>query len=214
MANWWQRLLKRRVRVLPSQAAYALWAQHYPPHAHNAFMAIEEQAMRALLPDLAGKRVLDWACGSGRYSVLAAQQGAQVVGIDNSLPMLRRGTQACLCAEGLRLPFAAGAFDVVMGGLAVGHVAALDALLQELARVLTSSGVLVLSDLHPFQHVMGAQRTFAAADGRVYAVEHYPHFYADYVRAAAHAGLRVEAVVEPQHAAKPVVLAIRMKREV
>jgi SAM-dependent methyltransferase len=42
----------------------------------------------AELDDLAGKRVLDIGCGSGRYAVALAERGADVLGIDLSPAML------------------------------------------------------------------------------------------------------------------------------
>jgi 2-polyprenyl-3-methyl-5-hydroxy-6-metoxy-1,4-benzoquinol methylase len=50
--------------TLNAREAYALWARDYAAEAHNAFMRIEQQAMLALLPDVAGKTVLDVGCGS------------------------------------------------------------------------------------------------------------------------------------------------------
>ena len=56
-----------RATVLEPEAAYALWAESYPAHAHNPVMQAEERAMLAMLPaDLHGQAVLDAGCGSGR----------------------------------------------------------------------------------------------------------------------------------------------------
>jgi len=78
--------------TLPVSAAYALWAETYPPEAHNALMAMEQKAMLTLMaamPSLAGRSVLDLACGTGRYSRIAAQAGAaRIVGADSSAAML------------------------------------------------------------------------------------------------------------------------------
>lgn len=70
-----------------------------------------------------GMRVLDVACGSGNATLPAARSGAQVTGCDLSSAMLRVGAERA-AAEGLgvdwregdvqELPFADGAFDVVM----------------------------------------------------------------------------------------------------
>jgi malonyl-CoA O-methyltransferase len=74
------RLLYRRPPpILPSIAAYALWADHYPPHAHNVLMQTEQIAMLDMLPDVSGRVVLDLACGTGRYSLLARARGASRV---------------------------------------------------------------------------------------------------------------------------------------
>ncbi len=60
--------------------------------AHNKLMEIEQAAMLRQLPPLVGRDVLDLACGTGRYSQIAAERGARrVVGADNSFAMLRAG---------------------------------------------------------------------------------------------------------------------------
>src|ERR1700748_439160 len=56
--------------------AYERWAPLYPPVAHNPLMRVEQHAMLEAWPDMAGKRVLDLACGSGRYSNLLLEANA------------------------------------------------------------------------------------------------------------------------------------------
>jgi SAM-dependent methyltransferase len=70
--------------------------------------------------ELAGRRVLDAGCGGGRYTLLAARQGARVVGVDLSDAVEKA---AALCegradvdivqADLLSLPLAEAAFDLV-----------------------------------------------------------------------------------------------------
>src|SRR5258707_2538072 len=82
----------RPQHTLASTDAYALWAASYPPHAHNQIMTLEQAAMLRLMPILAGRVVLDLACGTGRYSLIAREAGAaMVIGTDNSAPMLQTG---------------------------------------------------------------------------------------------------------------------------
>ena len=53
--------------------------------------AAEWPTLRSMLPDLAGRRVVDFGCGFGWFSRWAGQQGAtQVIGIDASTKMLER----------------------------------------------------------------------------------------------------------------------------
>ena len=47
--------------------------------AHNAFY--DRPAVLALLPSVAGKRVLDAGCGPGVYAELLVNQGAEVGGL-------------------------------------------------------------------------------------------------------------------------------------
>ena len=99
--------------------------------------------------------------------------------------------------------------DVVLCGLALGHLPRLQPSLDEIARILKPGGAALVSDVHPFIALNGAQRTFAAPDGNVYAVEHYPHLYGDTQCAAAQAGLVIDAVLEPILDRVPVVIVYR-----
>lgn len=46
--------------------------------------SIEWPAVRSLLPDIIGKRILDAGCGDGTYSRRLADDGAEVIGVDFS----------------------------------------------------------------------------------------------------------------------------------
>ena len=84
-----RRILRRTPRTLSSVAAYAQWASSYAANAHNPLMEIEQSAMLQLLPDVENKVVLDLACGTGRYGLIAQEKhAAQVYGFDNSFAML------------------------------------------------------------------------------------------------------------------------------
>jgi malonyl-CoA O-methyltransferase len=186
------------IPTLNSRDAYANWAASYPPQAHNALMRTEEAAMRSLLPDLSARIVLDLACGTGRYGLLAQEQGAAlVVGLDNSAAMLAAGAlQHTALATLEALPLPGNAIDVILCGLALGHLPRVGPALSEMGRVLRPGGLALVSDFHPLVAFSGGQRTFVAPNGRTYAVEHYPHLYADYHRAGREAGLQIVDVIE------------------
>ncbi len=69
---------------------------------------------------LAGRRVLDLACGPGRHAAQLAARGARTVGLDLSLPLLARARQRTkgavtfVRADMRRLPFAPATFDMVV----------------------------------------------------------------------------------------------------
>jgi malonyl-CoA O-methyltransferase len=114
-------------------------------------MVAEQHAMRARFPEMAGRDVLDVACGTGRYSMLAEQAGARLVlSIDYSRGMLARAQVARrIRADMCALPLRSASVDVVLSGLALGHAADLDLCMREIARVLRPGGVLLYSDFHP-----------------------------------------------------------------
>ncbi len=180
---------------LANEAAYDLWAEAYPPLPHNPLMRAEQAAVLALLPDVAGRRALDLACGSGRYGLLMQEQGASlVVGSDLSAGMLNRAPLARrVRADMSRLPFAAASFDLVVSGLAVGHAPGLDAWMAEVARVLAPGGVLVYSDFHPDAARAGMTRSFTDASGQRHELLHALHDPDAHLAAAWRAGLVLEA---------------------
>jgi malonyl-CoA O-methyltransferase len=192
-------------KTLPSIDAYALWAQTYPPYAHNRLMEIEQQTMLHVINtslQLAGRDVLDLACGTGRYGLIAAKMGARrVVGVDNSGAMLRAGAlRPTAEAAMISLPFGGDTFDVVLCGLAMGHLPpdGMRRAVREINRILRTGGEALISDFHPMLYLQGGRRTFAAPDGTLYAVEHYPHLVSDYFAAISDSGMIVAGIEEPR----------------
>ncbi|MCC7450319.1 MAG: class I SAM-dependent methyltransferase [Anaerolineae bacterium] len=220
MLSRFRRLIHPRPRTLPSQAAYALWSVAYPPEAHNPLMAIEQEAMLRLLPPLTGRAVLDLACGTGRYGLIARQQGARfVAGADNSWAMLQAGKlRPSAEADMTYLPFAPGTFDVILCGLAIGHLPPrqMQWAMGEMARVLCPGGAVLISDFHPFLYLLGQQRTFTAPNGKTYAVEHYPYLASDYYRTIRDVGMTITAMDEVKANREgqivPAVFIIRCQR--
>ena len=207
----------RRLRVaekLEPQEAYALWAETYPPHAHNALMALEQRTVLSMLPNLAGRTVIDAGCGSGRYLRELRHLGARPIGVDLSGPMLARArpitsrlVRGNLCA----LPIDSTSVDVIVCALTLGDVANLEIALAELARVLRPDGCVVYSVVHPVGGSAGWLRTFEA-QGRVMAIDGYWHTAEQHRQACAAAGLTITAWQEPRLAEfveEPVVLVVR-----
>jgi malonyl-CoA O-methyltransferase len=197
------RLLKRGRVLVPLEAgeAYERVAAAYPPHAHNRLMEMEQAALLPLLDGLRPGRALDLGCGSGRYLRLLAERGVpEIVGADLSPAMLERAREAgsVVRAGASCLPFAAQSFDLVVCALVVGHVAALDPVIAEVARVLRPGGVLAYSDLHPAGTLAGWERSLPDAEGRTVSVVQHLHLYEDHVRACRRAGLVIEELREPR----------------
>jgi ubiquinone/menaquinone biosynthesis C-methylase UbiE len=97
--------------------------------------------LRAMLPPMAGERVLDVGGGTG-LSLSVLDPGAEYVAADidpaKLLVMLsRRGALRAVCADAARLPMADASFDVGLLVFVCHHLddAKLDAALREVARV-------------------------------------------------------------------------------
>ncbi|MGC1459138.1 MAG: class I SAM-dependent methyltransferase [Steroidobacteraceae bacterium] len=154
--------------------------------------------MLDLLPDVRGRRVLDLACGSGRYSrLLRERHAAQVVAVDDCAAMLAQVSGADrVRGTMMSLPFVSTAFDVVVCGLAIGHAVDIAPWMSEVARVLKTGGLLLYSDFHPAAARAGLPRSFKDQENRQVTVPHSRHELADQLQAAASANLTVDAVCE------------------
>lgn len=196
--KWPTRLIKRSQPVveLAPREAYRLWAETYPPLAHNVLMQVEQTAMLSMLPDVRAKRALDLACGSGRYALLMRERGAVVIGCDLSLEMLRQADKHLprIQSDLTHLPLPNSCVDVMMCGLAVGHVTDLTSAVREMARILKPGGLALYSDFHPIGRELGWQRTFRTATGKQYAVQFVTHDLAAHQRAAQLVGLSIDIV--------------------
>lgn len=181
-----------------TRAVYDHWAPLYPPTAHNPLMRAEQRAMARHWPDVSGRRALDLACGSGRYSrLLADAQAAHVVAMDLCVPMLRQVTAAPrVCGNMMQLPFARESFDLVISGLALGHASGVREWMAEVSRVLRPGGILLYSDFHPEAALMGLPRTFKDKNERTWTVPHQRHDLASQQAAAAQENLAIEVVHE------------------
>jgi malonyl-CoA O-methyltransferase len=178
--------------------AYERWAPLYAPTAHNPLMRAEQRAMLEHWPEVTGRRALDLACGTGRYSRLLREGGAgPVVALDFCAAMLSRVSSASpVRADMMRLPFADGAFDVVVSALAAGHATSFPEWAAEVARVLVRGGTFLYSDFHPEAIEAGLTRSFKDGNDRTCTVPHRCHGTAMQAEALAAAGLTVETACE------------------
>jgi ubiquinone/menaquinone biosynthesis C-methylase UbiE len=152
--------------LVDAEEGYERWAPTYDRFP-NPLLAREERHLVPLLPNLAGKRVLDLACGTGRWlQKLLAQGACEGVGVDYSGAMLRvaRGKAATdgrlVRADCRSLPFHSSVFDFVMCSFALGHIRNLRSVVLELARVMNTESELFVSDLHPEAHARGWRTGF------------------------------------------------------
>jgi malonyl-CoA O-methyltransferase len=143
-------MLAGMVRHLPTREAYDLWAEVYDRDG-NPLIALEERHVGALIGETAGLVVADVGCGTGRHAV-------RLAALDFSPGMLAAAREKpgaervrfVLHDVTTRLPFEDGTIDRVLCCLVLEHVADLDALCRELARVCAARprGAVVISAMH------------------------------------------------------------------
>jgi ubiquinone/menaquinone biosynthesis C-methylase UbiE len=134
---------------------YERWARTYD-RCPNPLLAREERYLLPLLGDVRKKRILDLACGTGRWLEKLAAQGSQLcMGVDCSAAMLgiaagkRSAAGRLTHAYCEALPFASEAVELAICSFALGHFANLDTFAAEVSRVSKPGADLFLTDLHP-----------------------------------------------------------------
>lgn len=117
------------------------------------------EAELQVLGDVSGKDVLELGCGAAQWGILLAQQGARMVGLDNSARQLEHARSA-LAAAGVdfplvhsaaeEMPFPDESFDVVFCDHGALSFADPLVVVPEAARVLRPGGLLAFSHATPF----------------------------------------------------------------
>jgi SAM-dependent methyltransferase len=188
--------------------------------------AMEQPAFLALLPEPAGRRVLDLGCGAGQLAFHLAEAGAaEVVGVDLSERMLavaraeRSHPRVSYRREAIeRLGFPPERFDLVVSSLAFHYVRDYAGLVGRIAGWLGPGGVLVFSTEHPIYTARGTEDGWVVdAAGRrltwgldryaeegarehewfVPGVRRYHRTIATLLNGLIEAGLGLERIVEP-----------------
>ncbi|RPE81596.1 class I SAM-dependent methyltransferase [Vulcaniibacterium tengchongense] len=145
-----------------------------PRQRHGLAGAPEWPALRAMLPDPAGQRVVDLGCGFGWFSRWAAAHGAaRVLGLDLSERMLARARADTADAaveyrladlETIELPQAS--FDLAHSALAFHYVEDFARLARAVHRALAPGGRLVFSIEHPIYMAAADPQGWRDEDGR------------------------------------------------
>jgi SAM-dependent methyltransferase len=201
---------------MPGESYDAMAREYAADVEVNAYNALYERpGLIALLPPVAGRRVLEAGCGSGPLAAWLVAHGAEVVGFDASAQLVEiarsRGLpgarfEVADLAEPLAFPD--GAFDIAVAGLVMHYLRDWVAPLRELRRVLVPDGALVFSTHHPANELELSQTAdYHATElltdlwekgGREFEVRFWRRPLSAMFDAFAEAGFAVERVSEPQ----------------
>jgi SAM-dependent methyltransferase len=155
-----------------------------------------EPATERLLAITAGERILDIACGAGRFTRRMAELGARVVALDYSTEFIERARHRTASHAQIEyhvldaariadvFPESSGRFDKAVCTMALMDMPELGPMFGALKRVLKPGGIFVFSVTHPCFHSSSIQR-FAETDQE------------DTGRHSARSGVKVSSYLSP-----------------
>jgi SAM-dependent methyltransferase len=118
-------------------------------------------------------RILDLGCGAGTYVRLFAGLGHRVVGLDYSMPSLRRAREAdprgfgsYVEGEAYHLPFRSESFDAVVGIGIFQALGSAEQAIDQILRVLRPGGWTLIETLNAASPVSVARRALDGLHGR------------------------------------------------
>jgi SAM-dependent methyltransferase len=179
--------------LVSASEGYRIWAPTYD-EAPNPLVALESRVLGGLLGDLRGKRVLDVACGTGRWAKYASDRGAQALGFDRCREMLDRCSAPAAVADAGKLPVPAEWADATICALALGYM---ESPLSEFIRATRRGGSIFASDVHPKALDRNWTHSFRSGSN-VYEIEHRRY---DLRQLLESDGLRLVTFLEPRFGA-------------
>jgi ubiquinone/menaquinone biosynthesis C-methylase UbiE len=115
----------------------------------------EAELLLDLLEPHSGETILDAGCGTGVFTLDILSRGAYVIGLDISLPMLRRSREKSggypfqvVQGDMLNLPFPEKSFDRVVSVTALEFIEDGPGAIRELFRVTQKGGSIVVATLN------------------------------------------------------------------
>ena len=210
-----------------NQEAWAGWAAEYVPNAERnwateeiawGILKVPEQELR-ILPDVAGKDVVELGCGTAYVSSWLARRGAHVVGVDLSEQQLAtaRRMQAehglefpLVHASAEDVPLPDGSFDLVVSEYGASIWCDPNKWIPEAARLLRPGGLLAFlvngtilvlcwpdddyADSQLVRPYFGLFRQEDSGDGSI----NFHIGYGEWIRVLRSSGFDVEDMIEVQ----------------
>ncbi len=193
---------RRDYRTVDARSGYSEWAATY----ENAVPDLMDLDLleRLKVPRWNGVALAaDLGCGSGRTGAWLRAKGVGAIdGVDLTPEMLaiaeKRALYRSLCqADAAATGLANASYELVTVSLVDEHLAALEGLYAEAARIAAPAGLLVLVGYHPqFIMASGMPTHFNSARGEPIAIETHVHLLSDHVQAALAAGWQLAEMKE------------------
>lgn len=192
---------RRNYPTLDVREGYGAWARTYEATVLD-LMDIRLAEQVETIPWSKVRDVVDLACGTGRAGSWLKSRGAvSIDGVDLTPEMLEKARARGVYRE-LRLSDVGAtglpdaAYDLATQFLADEHLASLEPVYREAARLTKPNGRFLLVGFHPWFLMAGIPTHFDRKPGEPVAIESYVHLFSDHVSASRTAGWRLAELIE------------------
>jgi ubiquinone/menaquinone biosynthesis C-methylase UbiE len=180
--------------LVPALEGHRIWAACYQT-TPNPLLALEARLLPEIIGPVSLRRVVDVACGTGRWAARLAEWGADVIGIDFCAEMLEHASVSVrdrlVLGDAGCLPIRPGTADLTICSFAAAYFPDLERAISEMARITKPGGRVIVTDLHPAGVEAGWTRSFRI-DRVIYELEHFGYSLEQMDRASRRAGLELE----------------------
>ena len=144
--------------------------------------ALEQEAILGLADVTSGERAVDIGCGTGIYVLELARRGLRVVGVDSSLEMIAIAREKCreaglaslwVCGSAEALPFRSASADLALAVTSLCFVSHSDRAIEEMRRVITLDGRVVLGELNRWSSWAFVRRVKGLVADTIYNRAHF-----------------------------------------
>lgn len=184
---------------LDSSSAYDLWSRDYDEF-ENPMLAMVDEAFLKKPLILAGARVVELGCGTGRnVAKIIAAGASSYIGIDQSPKMLEKARVkhpelSFITGDILQtLPIENASVDFILVALVFEHLNSLKPTLSEISRILKPQGQLRILELHSSLHNQGTKAHFKQDDCEI-TIPSFSHDALEWSREIVNAQLTVVSI--------------------